>query len=358
MENAAHLLKNLEETSYGLGRTFSGAGLNGYMASAVFVASSESPGSVFAVTHAGGSREHYARTDKHVYLRKFTSNDSVAAQAFDENNASMYASRMFPKEHLCINIPMIPKGSTDTDLYSRGMLQVVFNPESSVNLNDVKAHIESQPTYQAMSGILVPLLQGVDGARDSFFKVRDPYETNSVVMFFDISDFSGHSNRLGHYRAQDFADKFCQDFMNPISEEYGARLLRYEGDGLWMEMPLDQFSSESERHDRMKDAIEMARHATADFSAFAVDQDHGFKDAKLKVSLELGEIRNYYWDRNQVFTNKPDDRSGPVFSHIRAADHNVARRDRHDIILGPELKAELGYKSKYDISPSDFGHYM
>ena len=357
MENASNLLRNLEETSHGLGRTFSGAGLNGYMASAVFVASSESPGSVFAVTHAGGSPQHHARTDKHVYLRRFTSSDSVAAQVFEEHEASMYASRMFPKEHLCINIPMIPKHSSDQDLYARGMLQVVFGPDSGASLKDVKAHIDAQPTYQAMSGILTPLLHGVDGGRDAFFKVRDPYQANAVVMLFDISDFSGHSRRLGHYRAQDFADKFCQDFMKPITEEYGANLLRYEGDGLWIEMPIDQYASDRERQEQMKNAVDMARDAIGEYSSFAADQDYGFADSKLKVSMELGEVRDYFWNRNQVLTNKPNDRSGPVFSHIRDANDRVAWRDKHDIVLGPELRAELGGESIHDISPDAFEHY-
>lgn len=358
MENAANLLRNLENTSYGIGRTFSEAGLNGYMASAIFVASTESPGTVFAVTHAGGSQQHYARTDKHVYLRRFSPNNSIAAQVFGENEASMYASRMFPDEHLCINMPIKHQGRPDNDLYSRGMLQVVFGTDSGVDLGDVKSHLESQPTFQALSGIIVPLLDGVDDGRDSFFKVREPYNANSVVMFFDISDFSGHSNRLGHYRAQDFADKFCQDFMNPISAEYGANLLRYEGDGLWLDMPIDQFASDAERREQMKNAIEMARHATSEFSVFAVDQDHGFQDAKLKVSMELGEVRDYYWNQNQGLIMKPNDRSGSVFLHIRNADHAVARRDKNDIVLGPELRAELGHTSIYNISPDDFEHYF
>lgn len=356
MENAAQFLRKLEDTSNGLGKTFQGAGLNGYIASAVFVASDTTPGSVFALTHAGGSPEHFARTDKHVYLRRFDSHDSIAAQVFDENGISMHPSRMFPNEHLCVNIPIIPKGKPDADLYSRGMLQVVFGADSGIALQDIKSHIKSQPTYKAMSGILVPMLEDVDGKRDSFFKVRDPYEANAVVMYFDISDFSGHSRTLGAYRAQDFADKFCQEYMKPLSDEYGANLLRYEGDGLWLEMPLDQYETQAARQTQMENAIDMAQHAIDDFSDFAVDQDYGFKDAKLKVSMELGEVRDYFWDRHNILQNKANDRSGPVFSNIRKADKTIARRDRHDIILGPELRAVLNQSGIYNIRPDDFNH--
>ena len=357
MENTAHLLKNLEDASFGLGNSFARAGLNGYMASAIFVASKESQGSVFALTHSGGTPEHFARTDKHVYLRRFSSERSIAAQVFGENEASAHRSKMFPNEHLCVNVPITASQRPDHDIHSRGMLQVVFAPGTQTDLGNVQSHIQSQPSYQALSGILVPLLDGVDDGRDSFFKVRDPYAANSVVMFFDIADFTGHSNRLGHYRAQDFADKFCQDFMKPISEEYGANLLRYEGDGLWLEMPLDPYDKDEERKDKINQAIEMAEHVIGEFSDFAQDQDYGFQDAKLKASLELGEVRDYYWDRHQSLITKPNDRSGPVFSHLRKADHMVARRDRNDIVLGPELRAELNNGNIYDIKPDDFEHY-
>lgn len=357
MENASQFLRKLEETSNDLGNTFHRAGLKGYMASAVFVASDQSPGSVFAITHTGGSPEHFARTDKHVYLRRFDSDNSVAAQVFDENGISMHPSRMFPNEHLCVNIPLTPKGKPDADIHSRGMLQVVFGADSGIDLKGLKSHIKSQPTYQAMSGILIPMLEGVDGGRDSFFKVRDQYEANAVVMFFDISDFSGHSKKLGAYRGQDFADKFCQEYIKPLSEHYGTNLLRYEGDGLWLEMPLDHCKNQSERVKRIQNALDMARTAINNFSNFAIDQDYGFQDAKLKVSMELGEVRNYFWDKHNILQNNADDRSGPIFSNIRMADKNIAHRDRHDIILGPELRATLDDLSIYDISPDAFEHY-
>ena len=359
MKSGAKLLKQLEDTSKRVGDSFKGASVGGYIASAVYVASESSPDSVFAVTHSGGSAEHFARTDKYVHLRKFNTEHSIAAQVFTQKGISVHPSRMFPNEHLCVNIPVTPQGrlGAEPDRNLRGMLQVVFDAQSELKLNDLKSHINAQPDYRAMSGILTPLLENIDGARDVFFKVREPYQANAVVMFYDISDFSGHSNKLGAYRAQDFADKFCQEFMKPLSNEFGANLLRYEGDGIWLEMPVDQYSNDEERLQKIEHALNMAKRATSDFSDFAVDQDYSFKNAKLKVSMELGEVRDYYWDRHNILQHKVDDRSGPVFTDIRKADKSVARRVHHDIVIGPELKAKLSDTSIYKIPRDDFEHY-
>lgn len=356
MENAAHYLKQLEQVSHRLGQGLSQNGFDGYMASALYVASMDVKNTVFALTHASGGAEHFQRTDKYVHLRRFSPEQSIAAEAFQDSVASISKSRMFPQEHLCVNIPITPKGQHG-NLYSKGLLQVVFDAKADVPHNKLKSHIEQQSMFKALPGVMKPLLDNVDTERDSFFRVRNPYDANAVVMFFDISGFTQHSKDLGYYRAQDFADKFCQDFMKSISEEYGAHLLRYEGDGLWLEMPIDDFASPAARKQIIEQAINMAEHVGIEFPDFAKDQDYGFEGAKVKAVLELGEVRDYYWDRNNNLSEKPNDRSGPVFSNIRHAAKNLSDRNEHDILIGPELIAILRDDNIYNIVPNNFHHY-
>ncbi len=357
MDNAAHYLEQLEKVSRQLGQGLSGNGFDGYLASAVYVASLDVDDTVFALTHAGGSAEHFQRTDKYVHLRRFSAEQSIAAEAFQDSVASVAESRMFPQEHLCVHIPINTKARGADDIYSKGLLQVVFDAKADVPHNKLKAHIEQQSMFQALSGAMAPLLDHVDAQRDDFFKVRTPYDANAVVMFFDISGFTQHSKDLGYYRAQDFADNFCQDFMKTMSDDFGANLLRYEGDGLWLEMPMDDFASPAARKETIQNAIDMAEQVIEDFPDFAKDQDHGFADAKVKAVLELGEVRDYYWDRNNNWSEKPNDRSGPVFSNIRNAVKNLSDRDDNDILLGPELTAALRDDNIYNITPNDFHHY-
>ena len=81
--------------------------------------------------------------------------------------------------------------------------------------------------------------------------------------------------------------------MHDLAEDYGADLLRYEGDGLWLK-PCDRHAR-TQNHAAMENAVEMARLAIDQFDDFTAAQDIAFKGAKLKAVLELGEIEAYHW---------------------------------------------------------------
>jgi hypothetical protein len=238
MDKKIDLRRNLENKVQSLGRAFSTAGIEGYLASAVFVASSAQAGSVFALAHNGGSVDHFARSDKYVYLRRFAPEQSIAAEIFSNNEATIHDSRLFPDEHLCLNLPITQAGGSPSDVLKKGLLQLVFNKNTALNAQHIIQFVRGQNSFAALPTALAPLLHDAGSMRDDAFHVRAPYAANAVVSFIDISGFSRLSQKLGQYRAQDFTEEFCRAFMKPIAAQYGAELLRYEGDGLWLGVPM------------------------------------------------------------------------------------------------------------------------
>jgi hypothetical protein len=350
MDKKVGLRRNLENKVQSLGRSFSTAGLEGYLASAVFVASAEHAGSVFALAHSrGGAADHFARSDKYVYLRRFAPEHSIAAEIFSNKDATIYDSRLFPEEHICLNLPIRNVGGSPSDVLNNGLLQLVFNKSATLNVQNIIHYIQEQNAFAAMPAALKPLLHDAGDMRDAAFNVRAPYAANAVVSFIDISGFSKLSEKLGQYRAQDFAEQFCSAFIKPIADNYGAKLLRYEGDGLWLGMPIDRDGapgSDNAMQAAIQASLNMAEHCQREFSAFARDQDYEFKNTKIKAILELGELKDYFWPTSDAVVKSADDCSGPVFSAIRYAEKKIASRKMHDILVGPELDhARRGVKA-------------
>tara|TARA_R110002124_G_scaffold149220_1_gene315182 strand:+ start:347745 stop:348827 length:1083 start_codon:yes stop_codon:yes gene_type:complete len=358
MDKKADLRKNLENKVQSLGRSFSTAGFDGYLASALFVASSAQAGSVFALAHNGGAPDHFARSDKYVYLRRLAPEQSIAAEIFSNNDTTLHDSRLFPDEHLCLNLPIMAAGRSSSDVMDKGLLQLVFNKKAALDAQHIIQFVRGQNSFAALPAALAPLLHDAGSMRDEALRVRAPYAPNAVVSFIDISGFSKLSQKLGQYRAQDFAEQFCSAFMKPIAAQYGADLLRYEGDGLWLGVPIEQTGGEQAVQAAIQVSLAMAVHCQAEFSAFARDQGYAFRNTKVKAILELGEVKDYFWSASdESVTSRADDCSGPVFSAIRYAEKKLASRHMHDILLGPELDQARRDSHSTLISAQDFQRF-
>lgn len=289
-----------------------------FIASALYLASSHDQDSVFALAHAGGDQDHIARADKHVWHRRLRPEDSIAAAAFQSHKPSLFKSRMFPDEHLCGHFPIHAASG------AKGILQLVFQAHASIDLNGSVLRDIKDRTLSRIEKPLSKLI-AQNNNLDEDLNVRAPYAPDAVIMFFDISSFTDASLSAA-YRAQDFADKFCKDFILDTARPYNAQLLRMEGDGVWLALP---FSPQSihEKQRAAKNAVALTHQIATQYKKFAAQTDPQFAQTHIKALAEMGEIRTLPWTPDQ---------SGPVF--ITMTDNlSAMRRDQNHAMTGPEL---------------------
>lgn len=335
----------------GLNESFKQAN-TGYLASAVYIASSTQDSAVFALAHAGGSQEHYQRTDKHILRRLLTPQNSMAGEKFEEDTLSIAPSRMFPKQHKCLHIPL----RTGTGRAQKSMLQLAFSAGQQIQSNDITTLLQHNQDFANIEGSLKTITTMTQDNRDDYFDARPAYTPRGIIILSDISKFTDYSQMLGHESMQRVAKKFCEDFMNPIANDFDAQLLRMEGDGVWLYLPFDDAASN--RLQVSNRALEMSKTILEDFPKFTKKLDFSeLHKAKIKVLAELSEITTMNWKNGRSTTF---DRSSSTFTRMVSAAENIKNKKKNTALIGPELENILaGNNDAYHlISGSDFKPHL
>lgn len=348
MGNISGYIDDLEQAIIKLGDTFEGQTTD-YLACAVYLATDDQK-SVFALSHAGrrGDYKHYARTDKHVYRRRLDVKNSIAAEAFLSDRFSLANSRMFSAHQDCAHISLFDS----KDASQRAMLQIALRKGTDLTELQLTNILRRDGYLGELSKKALPIITLSKDKRDQLFRVRDPYKPNAIMALFDISKFKVLSKKLGAYRGQDVADSFVHDFVKRAADKYEPELLRMEGDGVWMAFPVGK-ESEAEAFAR---AQGMADYLIDNFADFIQTTDKRAVGTHLKAVFELGETRNTFWHQSSAL-EKPDDRSGPVFTAIESASKSLSLRSRNEILIGPELRATLDKQDTYNIDPDKFTQF-
>lgn len=309
--------KNLDHLSRGMKRA-----APDYLATALYLESSKRPDHVFALLHTGGGKAHRTRADQMVWRRLLSGDESVAAESLQSHKPIIMQSRMFPDEHICNHVPIRHTGGM------RGTLQTVFrkrahfhHPNDHMNAISDRALKSVMPSLSALFTATPDL--------DKILNVRMPYVPDAVVMFCDISGFT-RGGAQSFYRAQDFADQFCRDFVLESAKRHHAELLRVEGDGMWLAFPFDP-ANKTSKENAIRNATETAQELTGNYDRFTANTDYKFRNTHLKILAEIGELREVTW---------ADDRSGPVFTEMMAALPTMSRHE-NSIMIGPHLAAAI-----------------
>lgn len=295
-----------------------------YVSMAVYAPSTHDPDAVFALFHTSQTPVDARRADQYIYRRLLDPAHSIAAEAHTHGAALADKSRMFPDEHFCMHWP-IGQGR------EQGVLQLVFNKSAQrPSVNDVADFIrKSTPLNllgQRYSGLVT---QATD--LDKAFNARAAYTPNGIVLACDISGHTHISSALGQFRAQDFINEFCTQFITDIAEKYDAEILRFEGDGVWMLFPIDAQRSFADAELRAQAA---AADITQGFMPFVKETEPGFEQAHIRVARELGEVA--------IYTNDDHDSklgTGPIFTYTSEA-LKQADRTNDVILIGPNLAKE------------------
>ncbi len=321
MQNIGVQIAKIERNLQQLSRSISKE-VPDYIAAALYLGSSDQKDNVFALVHAGGDDAHQARADKRIWRRLLSPNMSAAAESFTAQKPTITKSLMFPDEHLCSHTPF--QGANGTS----GVLQTIFHTRAHLDRSSEALNRINGAALKRVSASLNSLLS-MSSDLDRDLNVRAPYAPDAVVMFCDISGFS-HAGANAHYRAQDFADKFCKDFILESAPRFKAELLRMEGDGVWLSFPFDPTNA-LDKKNAARNAADMAHYVTNNYGQFTKATDQKFQGTHIKVIAEIGELRKISWAA---------DCSGPVFIQITK---NLPHAERHknSIMIGPELSQEM-----------------
>lgn len=293
-----------------------------YLATALYLESSDHPDHVFALLHTGGSKAHRTRADQMVWRRLLSGDESVAAESLHSRKPIIMQSRMFPEEHICNHVPIRHTGGM------RGTLQTVFRKRARLaRPNDQMSAMGDRALKSVMPSLSALFTATPD--LDKTLNVRMPYAPDAVVMFCDVSGFT-RGGAQSFYRAQDFADQFCRDFVLDSAKRHHAELLRVEGDGMWIAFPFDP-ANKTSKENAIRNATDTAHDLTNNYERFAAQTDYKFRGTHIKVLAEIGELREVTW---------ASDRSGPVFTEMMAALPDMSRHE-NTIMIGPHLAAAI-----------------
>lgn len=323
MKNGNAAFRTLEQSVIDTDQTIRSKGLTGYVSMAVYAPSTNDPDAVFALFHTSKTEFDARRADQYIYRRLLDPASSIAAEAAAHGKPMARLSRMFPDEHFCMHWP-IGQG------VNKGLLQLVFNKSVQPSLAAMSPLLGLQTPQGTVENNYNGLVQGV-GNLDAEFNARAAYAPNGIVLACDISHFTDTSSTLGQFRAQDFINDFCAEFITDIAKKHGGKVIGYEGDGAWFVFPIDNQNTIQQAQIR---AMAAARDISGGFSSFARQTEPGFDDAHVRTAIELGEIDI------QQFTPGATVRTGPIFTYTAEA-LKQADRDNNVVLVGPDLAKEM-----------------
>ena len=322
MKNGDPQFRELETLGHMLDDTLRRADPGAYVSMAAYAPSSSDPGSVFALFHTSEGPADARRADQYIYRRRLDASQSIAAAAAATGGIVTGDSYMFPDEHSCINLPL---GNGP----QKGVLQIVYNKAGRGVPHPGALASAASATHrngQLLDTAYDDLIRGVADL-DGEFNVRAAYAPNGIIVACDISGFSDISAQIGQYRAQDFVDGFCTEFVTGIADKYGADILRFEGDGAWLIFPIDATHSAEQAR---KSAFLAMKEMSDRFAPFAHSNEPGFGAAKIKIAAELGDAIV----KESIPATKLG--TGPVFTYVANA-LETADRQHNAILIGPEL---------------------
>lgn len=320
MQNIAARIETLENNLAALSGRLAQS-MPGFIAAALYISSSEDPKSVFALAHYGGDENHIRRADREVWRRRLSPDESIAAELYDSVTPTSALSRMFPDEHICEHMPLTGENG------QTGLLQTVFRKHKSPQDTGRLLTLDKSIIDKTSKSLNILLSGGA--LDDKALNVRPPYKPDTIVIYCDISGFVKSAD-MAHYRAQDFADKFCTSFVGNTAKRYKADILRYEGDGLWLALPFDADQPASTAR-AARQAAAMAQDMTQNYERFVRRTDRKFSNTNIKIMMELAELRTM-----TIPHSGTTDISGPSFTDI-TNNLSHARRDQNHVMVGPEL---------------------
>lgn len=352
MNDYANSLYDIEETLNDIRATFLASSIGGYKGAAFYVQSSENPHSVLAAMHKGRDLDDQQRADKYVYRRRLPDSSSVAGSSFDQGKIEVAESMMFGKAHCCIHFPV------DVNMHGAdaSMLQLVFTGEQDKIADKIIEFSSRQDFLRALKSPSRQLVRSLGDNRDERLHARNLYMPDHVIMNVDISGYAKIANKVGHERAHDFASDFIDGYVKGKARDYGAKVLRYEGDGIWLGMPMVNVADLSSRQQAVNHSYALLKDIISGYEEFAATIDRAFEGSRLKGVMEMGELKTYTWQDPENKQRTTQDHSGPSFTFMRRATQAISsdQKKNHVILAGAELMATLNNEETFYVDNNNF----
>ncbi|MFN3700194.1 MAG: hypothetical protein ACK4VI_01575 [Alphaproteobacteria bacterium] len=274
------------------------------------------------------SPDHKSFINDHLMRRRIRIDGTAAGAAFESGQSVLIPSRM--AAHDCVNI--VTQAPNVADMRGRYVLQLAFREGAAL------------PALQRYDGGIQRLeKRAVDRLSRSAGRFLGAYgrdltekldiegtaQPNGVLVFTDISNYSQALKAMGLAAAQRITERL-QESAEAAANRYGGRLVRSEGDGVWI-----GFSQLDDR------ALRAAQDVQADFSDIRAAYGENLQ-RNMNIRSVIASGYMHVRLRGDAFGNERDYNSLAFFTARLMAES--APRDRDIILFSREAAAALALK--------------